>query len=771
VTLERARDAMRELIKTKKKEMVLYVAPNGDDAWSGRLAAPDKNKTNGPFASITRARDAIRKIKKEESGLKKPITVMVREGTYFLSEPITFTPEDSGTKECPITYTVYPGEKVIINGGKIIKGEWKRYDKKLWMIHLPEVKQGRWYFRQLFVNGEPRRIARLPKEGFMKHESTSKQAGGANEGWKIPDPEECTTLVYAKGQLSSSLSFKNADFTIYHSWDVSQTKAVAHDVATRTLRLNPPCHGPVGSFHVQDYIVENIREGMLEPGQWYLDHDAGCVVYWPFEGEDLSKIVIEAGVTGSILQIQGNSETPVRELHLRNFTIDLTGTCKGNWGGWGAGLFDGAIFLEYVKGCSLNNLTICRVGGSGIKIRHASDTAVNNCHIHHTGSCGILLMHGERNSVLNNLVHDVGLLFPHAIGISLSSLKHSRIGHNEVCNIPYSGISLGNGMMDLEPAENILEYNHISEVMTGMNDGGCIYIFGREKGTLIRGNVLSKAYGRTNDYCMGLYLDEISQDIICEDNVVHSIAGRPLHLHITKDHIIRNNIFICNSGNIISLQNSEQALLEKNIFYAPAKGIVFQNAPRNNFRNNLYFFDKELRYESQSLGLRPFIGRKESLLPMYDIVQIGKEDADFEDLIRKAPSYPDEISRKLSNEAPLAPRMLGSVPFVTVVGTYPDEMAWEKALILPEMRDNRGYNIEMIRSDTRLLYGTKYLYIRGIFHNHLLPPEPDSDDQPVSAHVTLRPENKDNIRITIEVKRCGETSAFLHPEGKPVAID
>jgi hypothetical protein len=44
--------------------MNLYVSPNGNDSWSGRLASPNRTRTDGPFATLERARDAIRALKR-----------------------------------------------------------------------------------------------------------------------------------------------------------------------------------------------------------------------------------------------------------------------------------------------------------------------------------------------------------------------------------------------------------------------------------------------------------------------------------------------------------------------------------------------------------------------------------------------------------------------------------------------------------------------------------------------------------------------------------
>ncbi|HLP30835.1 MAG TPA: hypothetical protein VK150_05700, partial [Geothrix sp.] len=94
-----------------------YVSPAGRDAWSGRLAAPNPERTDGPFASIPRARDAIRRLK-ERQPAPGPITVQVRGGQYFLDAPIRFGPEDSGTDQGVISYVAYPGEVPELIGGR-----------------------------------------------------------------------------------------------------------------------------------------------------------------------------------------------------------------------------------------------------------------------------------------------------------------------------------------------------------------------------------------------------------------------------------------------------------------------------------------------------------------------------------------------------------------------------------------------------------------------------------------------------------------------------
>src|SRR2546426_1570125 len=104
--------------------VVFYVSPDGNDAWSGKLAATNADKTDGPFATIGKARDAIRHLK-AQGPLTQPVTVYLRGGLYVLSEPLVFGPEDSGTPQGPIAYAAYSGETPVLSGGRKITG-WKR---------------------------------------------------------------------------------------------------------------------------------------------------------------------------------------------------------------------------------------------------------------------------------------------------------------------------------------------------------------------------------------------------------------------------------------------------------------------------------------------------------------------------------------------------------------------------------------------------------------------------------------------------------------------
>ncbi len=126
-----------------------FVSTAGNDAWTGRFAEPNAGKTDGPFATLPRALEAVR-------GEKDERTVFVRNGTYYLRAPVLLTSVDSGTH-----IQAYPGERPVLSGGRPITG-WRKGDGNIWSALIPEMRTNRWNFRQLRVGDELQTLARFP---------------------------------------------------------------------------------------------------------------------------------------------------------------------------------------------------------------------------------------------------------------------------------------------------------------------------------------------------------------------------------------------------------------------------------------------------------------------------------------------------------------------------------------------------------------------------------------------------------------------------------
>ena len=98
----------------------IYVATDGNDAWSGTLPAPNPGRTDGPVATPAKARNLAREILAHSPG--KPVRVVLRGGTYLLDGALTLTPADSGAPSAPAVWEAYRDEKPILSGGVRLTG-------------------------------------------------------------------------------------------------------------------------------------------------------------------------------------------------------------------------------------------------------------------------------------------------------------------------------------------------------------------------------------------------------------------------------------------------------------------------------------------------------------------------------------------------------------------------------------------------------------------------------------------------------------------------
>ncbi|MBW8040018.1 MAG: hypothetical protein FVQ85_08475 [Planctomycetes bacterium] len=550
------------------KAGTFFVAPNGSDSWSGRIKQPNADRTDDPLATLTAACNAARQM-----GTKRPRKVIIQSGEYFLNKPLVLTDKDSG-----LSIEAAPDARVILYGGREVGG-WKKDGGKFYSAALPGVEQRQWDFRALVVNGRFCRRARLPEKGFFTHLSSfdvpwMTSTGG---GWKRkPTSEELTRLKYRPEDLGTQLDIKNAELTVYHMWDESLVGVSAMDTESHTLTFANPSGHPPGAFGVKKYVVWNVRQGMNEPGQWYLDRTAGKVVYWPLPGEDMSKAEVFAPTIESIIRIRGSKNKPAKNITIRGLVLSIT-TTPLKAGGFGAGRFDGAVSISSGQNCGLVDLEIVNVGGQGVKVS-GKNLRIENCHVHHTGACGIKFS-GAGSLITNNYIHDAGLTYPSAIGLQGGG-KDNQISHNEIHDTPYTAINWGG-------ERNRIENNLIYRAMLKLHDGGGIYCFAG-KGLVLRGNFIRDIPDTGGYGSSAYYLDERSENCLVEGNLSLRVA-RPTHNHMAKNNTIRNNVFICDEDARFTFPRSSDFVFERNIVYAKGK-IVFDNTNAiTRFKGNILY--------------------------------------------------------------------------------------------------------------------------------------------------------------------------------------
>ena len=290
-----------------------YVATDGNDGWSGRLTQPGADGGDGPFATIERARDAIRALRAR--GERRAATVSLRGGTYFLSKPLVLETEDSGTPAAPVTYRAFGTEKVTLSGGRRIGG-WRRVGN-IYKTQLPEVAAGRWNFNALFGAGARATRACTPNKGEFFNIVAP---GGA--GFEPGSPPTYSSFRFRAGDVDANWS-NLRDIEVVSNRRASQSRArIAQVNGDRVVlqSLASKHYGWEEWNKGQDrYYLENVAEGLDSPGEWHLDRQTGTLSLWPLPGQNLATTPVIAPVLQQLLDVRGDAKT--LDIADRPFTV------------------------------------------------------------------------------------------------------------------------------------------------------------------------------------------------------------------------------------------------------------------------------------------------------------------------------------------------------------------------------------------------------------------------------------------------------------------
>ena len=154
------------------------------------------------------------------------------------------------------------------------------------------------------------------------------------------------------------------------------------------------------------------------------------------------------------------------------------------------------------------------------------------------------------NKISQTLIEDCGKQFYGALGIWCGLVEGTVIEHNEIRDLPYTGISVG-WLWTAEPTpcrENTIHANHIHHILNKLSDGGGIYSLGLQPGSRITNNLIHDVRvnaGRAESN--GMFLDEGTKEVLVENNIIYNIARSPLRFHKAQyPNTVRNNVLACN---------------------------------------------------------------------------------------------------------------------------------------------------------------------------------------------------------------------------------
>ena len=510
-------------------ESIYYVSLNGNDQNSG--------SEQQPFATISKALEAA-------SSKKGQVNIIMRGGTYYLTEPVIFTGVDSRTEKSPLLIKAASDEKVVISGAvKLDNLKWQAYSNGIMQTSIADDV----VFDQLFVNGQLQHMARYPNFDLQASHYNGTDSDAIA-------PERVANWANPKDGYIHALH--RYEWGGYH-WQILGKNE------NNELELNGGYqNNRLMGMHKQHRFVENIFEELDSPGEWYYDSLKKILYFYPPTGMELSTATIEVPQLKELFIFKGSRENPVKHISiegleitqsLRTFMYTKEKLLRSDW----AIYRGGAVFMENAEYCAIKNCYFNAVGGNAVFFSNYNrHNEVSGCHIENVGASGVcfvgdpaavrspLFEYNERNIyeeldltpgpktdnypaeclVYNNLMHDLGRVEKQIAGVQISMAQDITISHNSIYNLPRSGINISEGTW----GGHVIEFNDVFNTVLETGDHGSFNSWGRDR------------FWHPNRDSMDIWTAR-NPDIILLDAV--------------KTTYIRNNRFRCDHGWDIDLDD------------------------------------------------------------------------------------------------------------------------------------------------------------------------------------------------------------------------
>lgn len=555
------------VLSCQPKATEIFVSPDGDRLNAGTIKSP--------LGTIEQAQRMVRE--KMSDNPDQDIRVILMEGTYFLSKTLVFDELNGGNQNSSLTYEGMPGKEIVFSGGQKVSG-WKELNG-LWQLEVPDIES----IEQLYVNGGRAVRARIPNlnddpaRWYMDSIKVVKDRQGKDflqvdlwirEQYKLPD-------------FSQSGDF---EIVIFKDWATLRKQVAAYDPESGRLALRPPFALFDGNYNGLLAPYLNRFTGYLEghpafidqPGEWAFDKKSKMLFYKPLPDQTPEACEVIVPYFSQLVQLTGSKERRVQNLHFKNIHFTHSAYQLPEFGHDGR---QACFYYNQGTGIPLDEALI----EEAIRVEWAENCSFENCWVEHTGANGIYVTTGSKNILIDQtILRDIGgnpLMigmakdpgleseelvkgirfsngevsrggrhYDSAVGIWMGFCRDCQIVDNEVYDLPYTGISVGWqwNPKSTSSGANLIEGNHIYQVMQMLGDGGGIYTLGFQPGSVIRNNEIHDILRSELNHASpnnGMFIDEGSKGYLVEGNHIYRVSHTCIRGHRAAGVELRNNHF------------------------------------------------------------------------------------------------------------------------------------------------------------------------------------------------------------------------------------
>lgn len=485
--------------------LTFYVAPNGNDFWSGRLPVPNAAGTDGPFATFDRARLLVRVT--DKAGLSQ-VNVQFRAGTYYLPATEMFTAADSGTAAMPIVYQSYPGEAPVISGGARVQN-WTNTGGNTWKTTLPASAQ---YFENLFYNGVRRLRPRLGVSAgnnlgtyyrvantiYLNSPAPPAAAPNANcavyvtgSGWECFDRFQYTStdpIASTWKNLSPPAGnpcgqpagpkalIGDIELVDFEKYDASKMRISCVDTVNQIIYLTGQALVDASLYDVQGfipahrYLVENVQDELTQPGQWFLDRSTTpwTLTYLANPGENPNSDTVVIPQLAQVLVASNLQYVTFQGLTFEhdNYTVPALGHADIEI----PPDVSAAVSFQNSQHITFDSGMVTQTSGAGLEFLSCLNTFISRCidnslsavnannvvensAFYDLGEDGVRLgiqalsidtmtNVPQFTTVENNVVEGYGRVYPNAWGISQGDGHDNTYTHNDVYDGYHTAIGI-----------------------------------------------------------------------------------------------------------------------------------------------------------------------------------------------------------------------------------------------------------------------------------------------------------------------------------------